>query len=332
MRVIMLLAALLVAPLHAQDKAAPPKVTLTLEKATAAEAAAQIGNQSGITVLTLGEITGDVALDLKDIEVEAAVKALAEAVKGSWLRAYVIETEPPAEPPTADQLADRLRAAGRDWFLRRSETELDLVQQRAREAAASQPKPPQPQPQPITAGNLMIDQVDMLKGPYHFETISLQLAGLSVPEAFDQFRLQSGYPVLVEEGLEGTLTLDVKDEKLSKVLEALAGQLHAQWHVIYLVGQPREMTPDEMERRVSEGLQQAAGWFFQQPLEKRQQIMQQATDRVKNLSPDVKNEIRQSPWAPRITQRVMGFVTTLTPEQRREVSPLLKAFVQIVGQ
>jgi len=328
MRAMMLLAALLVAPLHAQDKAAPAKVTLQLDKAKAADAAAQIGEQSGVTVLPRGEITGEVTLDLKGVEVEAAVKALAEAVKGSWLRAYVIETQPPAEPPTADQLAERLQNAWRAWFLRRSDTDLDLVQQRAREAAANEPRQ-----QPVADGQkIMFDPVGMLRGPFHFETISLQLAAVSPQEALDQFMLQSGYPVLLAQGLEGTVTLDVKDGELDKLLDTLAEQLQARWHVFYLVGQPREMTPDEMEQRVTEGMQQAAGWFFQQPPEKRQQIMQQASDRVKNLPPEVRDQIRQSPWAPRITQRVIAFVTTLTPEQRREVSPLLKAFVQIVGQ
>jgi hypothetical protein len=178
----------------------------------------------------------------------------------------------------------------------------------------------------------MFDPVDMLKGPYQFETITLQLKAAPAQDAVDQFRLQSGYPVLLEEGLPGTVTLDVKDEKLDKVLDAIAAPLQAKWHAFYLVGEPREMTPDEIEQRVADGLQQAANWFFQQPPEKRGEIMQQAADRMNNLPPEVRDQIRQSPLAPRITQRVMGFVTTLTPDQRREVSPLLKAFVKIVGQ
>jgi len=332
----MLAAVILAASAHAQEKDAAPKVTLKLEQATIPDAAAQIAAQAGVDVLVVGDIKDEVSLDLKDVEVEAAVESVAEACQGSWLRLYAIQTEKTAgQKETAEQLLERLQAAWRAWFLRRTEEELDAFGRRAREAAAAEQQQQQGQPQqPAPAGGdtIMWDPLDMVRGPFHLEQITLQLQGAPAQDAVDKFMLESGYPVLLEQGLEGAVTLDVKAEKLSRILDAVAEQLAARWRMSYLIAQPHEMTADEMQQRLTQGLGQLAGWFFGLPPDQRQRIMDQTVQRLQNIPPEARDRIKQSAWAPRIMQTVMLSVTQLTPDQRREVSPLLRGLAGLLGQ
>jgi type II secretory pathway component GspD/PulD (secretin) len=332
----MLAAVIVAASAHAQEKDHAPKVTLKLEKATISEAAAQISTQAGVDVLVVGDIKDEITLDLKDADVEAAVSSVAEACQGSWLRTYAIETGKAAgQKEGAEQVLERLRMTWRTWFLRRTEEELDAFGERAREAAAAEQQQQQGQPQrpaPTAGDTIMWDPLEAVKGPFHLEQITLQLQGAPVQDAIDKFMLESGYPVLLEQGLEGAITLDVKAEKLSRILDAVAEQLAVHWRMLYLIGQPHEMTADEMQQRLTQGLEQLAGWFFGLPPDQRQTIMQQAVQRLQSIPAEDRDRMRQSPWAPRIMQTLMLSVTQLTPDQRREVSPLLKGLAGLLGQ
>jgi len=326
---LVLVAALLPAIALAQEEKTHT-VSLDVKDASVQELASMLGRATDVSVLVSPSITDTVSVKVDGVQLEDAVKAVAEAIKGSWLRAYVVEANDAAQSEeSADATLEKLQTAWRDWMFRCTDEELDGFRDRALAARQGQPlTPPQ-----ATAGNgIMFDGVDMVRGPFHVEEISLKLDGVSVRKALDQFTLQSGYMTLLSPGVEGQVTLDVTNEKLAGVLDAIAAQANAQWRPVYLIGQPREVTADEIDQFVAQQLQDRTAEFFQLPPEERQQIIQRISDRLANIPPEARTAIKNSPWAPRIMSRVMQFVLTLTPDQRREVAPLLQGVGRLMSQ
>ncbi len=301
---------------------------LDVTDAPVIELARCVTRASGITVLAT-ESTGRVGLKGDFPNVESVVRATAEAIDGSWLRTYVIEPvgQVPAEEETAADVLGRLQVAWRDWMLSRSDEELDAFRDRALAARGGAVTAPQP----TATGGLMFDMVDVLQSPFHAEQVSLKLDAVEAPEALAQFTLGCGYITLLSPDVTGAVTLDVTEEELPKVLDVLCAQVNAQWRPLYILGKARDVPPDEMEQRFTQMLEQGAAEFWKQPPEDRARIIQRITDRMAQVPPDVRSAIKSSPWTSRIMGRAMQFVFTLTPDQRREIAPLLQSTAKLVG-
>jgi len=308
----------------------PPKLTLDATDASLAEVVPMMSTATGVTILaTESAAQARVTVDLADVDVDPAVQAVAEAIDGSWLRTYVIE--PAGQEPveeTASSVIDRLQVAWRDWMLSRTDEELDAFRERAVASMGGAAVGPQP----TAAGGVLFDVVDMLQAPFHAEQVSLKLEAVEVPQALAQFTLGCGYIALLSPDVTGPVTLDVTNEELPKVLDALCAQVNAHWRPLYLIGKAREVSPTEMEQRFSQMLEQGAAEFWKQPPEERARIIQRITDRMANIPPEVQTAVKSSPWTSRLMGRAMQFVFTLTPDQRREIAPLLQGAVKLFGQ
>ena len=314
----------------AQEKQAD-KLSLDVTNQAVREVAKTLVVATGVTVLptqTAGEATATVKVT--DAKLEDAVKAVADAIDGSWLRAYVIE--PAGQEPgeeTIDDVLERLQVAWRDWMLTCTDEELDAFRERTVAAIATGGAPTPPQE--TAGGGLMVDLVGTLQGPFHAEQVSLKLDAADIREALKQFTLQSGYITLLSADVTGKVTLDVTNEELPKALDAICAPANAKWRLLYIIGKPREVTPDEMEQRVMEMVQRGAEDFWKQPPEQRQQIMQRITEGMGSIPPEARNAIKNSPWTGRIMGRVMQFIFTLTPDQRREIAPLMQGIGKLMA-
>ncbi|MBM3476999.1 MAG: hypothetical protein FJX75_27330 [Armatimonadetes bacterium] len=327
--IVALVVALALPAICVAQEQKPDKLSLDVTDQAVTEVAKTLADASGVTVLPT-QAAGEAKATVKvtDVDLEAAVTAVAEAIDGSWLRTYVIE--PAGESttePTIDIVVERLQIAWRDWMLSCTNEELDAFRERALAAMDGPPTPPQP----TATGGIMFDVVDTLRGPFHAEQITLKLDAADIREALKQFTLQSGYITLLSDGVTGQVTLDVTDEKLPKVLDAICAATNAKWRPLYVLGKAREITPDEMEQRLTDMLQRGADEFFKLPPDQRQQIIQRLTERMNSIPPEARDAIRNSPWTGRIMGRVMQFMFNLTPDQRREIAPLMQGFGKLMG-
>ncbi|MBM3499788.1 MAG: hypothetical protein FJX74_14100 [Armatimonadetes bacterium] len=310
--------------------AEPKKLTLDVTDDTLAEVVLVMSEASGVTILATDTASQSLlSLSLPEGDVETAVQAVAQAIDGSWLRTYVIEPagqEPPEE--TAADIIGRLQVAWRDWMLSRTDEELDAFRERA---LASMGGPPIA-PQPTAGGGMMFDVVEMLQAPFHAERISLKVEAVDVRQALGQFTLGCGYTVLLSPEVTGQVSLDATDEELSAILDALCEPVNAQWRPLYLIGKAREVSSTEMEQRFTQMLEQGVTEFWKQPPEDRARIVQRIADRMANIPPEVQTAVKNSPWTSRLMGRAMQFVFTLTPDQRREIAPILQGAVKLFGQ
>jgi hypothetical protein len=112
---ILVLAGLCAGAFAQGDKPAP-KITLSVAGEPAAAVAAKLTEQGGVQVGVAGACTATPTLDLTDATLEDAVKAFAESIEASWIRAYVLEKQPPATPYTADQLLAGLANQRATWY------------------------------------------------------------------------------------------------------------------------------------------------------------------------------------------------------------------------
>jgi len=305
-------------------------ITLELDGVAVADAAAQLADQAGVPVLVAEHVTGTVTLQLEGVDLETAVRQVAEAVAGSWLRTYVVEPqEATPEEYSASDLLGRLRLAWRDWLLRRSDEELAALRERAG-PGSSVLGPAQVEQTPT--GGTVVDVVRMVSAPFHEERVTLDLQDVPFRDALDAFTLQSGYLALAPDGVDGVVQAQLTDQPVDEALSTLCRAAQATCRRVYVIGQPQELTPDEVEQWFARMLEHSSARFWQMPPEQRRELVQRAANRMDNLPEDVRQRIGSSPWAPRVMQRVVQYVTQLTPEQRREVAPLLQAFGRLVGQ
>jgi len=93
-----------------------PKVTLDVTDQPAADVAADITKQSSVQVGVVSPCTALATVKVTDVKTEPAVKAFGEAIEASWIRAYVLESAPPATPWTADQLYAGMNNQRENWF------------------------------------------------------------------------------------------------------------------------------------------------------------------------------------------------------------------------
>ncbi len=109
---------LAVIPALAQEDGAAVEalVNMTADQWTAGEVAAEIDEQTGVQVAVTEWTEGSVTGTLSDFTVEQAVSSMGQAANTSWVRFYLLESAPPAEPYTASELIVMLQEARSAWF------------------------------------------------------------------------------------------------------------------------------------------------------------------------------------------------------------------------
>ena len=188
------------------------------------------------------------------------------------------------------------------------------------------------------------DELRGLLMPARFDTISLDLQDVSLADAVQAFTAASGFLVIVDQGIDGTVTLQLEDEEAEEAVAALAAAVGAQWRPFYLLGQPRELTQPEVaerqqqfeQRRQQFGQQRdqmfarMLGEFWQMSPQDRAQRVQQMAERIESIPPERMQRAQR--MMSRMLPRVTDYASTLTPEQRLELKPLLQAMARVAGQ
>jgi hypothetical protein len=180
------------------------------------------------------------------------------------------------------------------------------------------------------AGGVRLDIVAMANGPFHLETVTLKLDAVPLQEALDQLTLKTGYLTLLAPDMGGQVTLEVTEARLPDVLDAIGEQASCRWRPQYVIGQPRDLPPDEVEQRFSDMLREGATQFWQRPPAERADMVQRAAGLLGSLPPDARAAVQGSTLAPRLMGVVMNYVMTLTPDQRREVTPILQGLAKLM--
>ena len=228
------------------DEGARATVTLTATDQSVRACAAAITEQTGVQVAVTQNTNQQLNGTLEGVGVEGAVSLLAAGAQATWLRAYTIERQAPETPYTAEELIDRLDVARRAFWeslgrgafwenLTAEERRVLLMEWRARSGAPGDAQPPTDGGAPVEApagtpgpgvmegpgGGVAPlpdaagprdpmryhDPVRDLLMPLRSDTISLDLADVPLDGAVREFTLQSGFLVIVDEGLDGVVTL-----------------------------------------------------------------------------------------------------------------------------
>lgn len=363
-----------------QPAADEPRVTLEAVNQSVQEVAAAITAQTGIQVAVTANTVKVLNGSLQDRTVEDAVKLLAEGAQASWVRAYILEKQPPEVPYTAEELLAMLGEL-RTYFWENLDDEQrrELFEQwRTRlvpedeeqpagedgqgpqrgprgfffgfnvglpGGAVYRPQPPEGQQEAGGPGGpggrdffmRYTDPVRNVLMPARFETITLDLEGASIDEALDEFTRQSGFLVLTAEELEGTVTVHLENAPLAEALDAIAAAAGVSWRPFYVLGQPRELTAEELAARQQE-MEQRREAFFQRlwaefwamPPDERARWIQERVARYENVPPERRERLQRR--AQRRLPRLMEYAASLSPEQRLEIKPYLQAVARAAGQ
>lgn len=377
----------------AQEVKAPVKVTLQVTDEPVAKVAEKLTELTGIQIGVIAPGEAKVTLDLKEVTTEEAVKAFAEAFEASWLRAYVLESQPPAQPYTPEQLIAGLENQRENWFEslteeqraglmeswrgargpREGEGQAPVVMPGAgrstfgRRGPGGQPgqpgQPPAGQQAPAAGqgqqgqggpqgpgqgqggqrgGMRLFDPVGQLILPVRSETLTLELPGLPLNEAIFDLTTVSGFLVAAGGDVRGEVTLKAENKPLEEVIAEVAKAARGQWRPLYLLSVPRELTEAEQEQRMEQRFQSRWARYWAKSPEERGQDIQQQVERINRFAEMARRPAQDGQpnraaqglqrRGQRMLSRLATYSASLTPAQRMELKPLMRAMGAAIGQ
>jgi len=317
-----------------------PKVSLIAQDQPVPAVAKDVQNQSGVQVAVLPGADAPVSLEVKDATTEDAVEALCEAFEGSWMRAYIIETAPPDPAYTAEELAAAMGEFRQAWMESLTDDQRQALFAKWREAGEARRQQAQAEAQAQGQQDQggrpdrrrMEDPIRRLELAARQEKITLKLEGVPFLDAVYRFVYESGYLALPQQGLGGTVTVDLQDVPVQEALDKIAAAAGAKCRPFYLVAKPREFTQEEMDARREQGFQRMWSDFWQQTPDERAQRIQRMVDRIQNPRGGGRGGDRFARFAPRMLSRLTQYGATLDPERRMELKPLLQALGARINQ
>ncbi len=195
------------------------------------------------------------------------------------------------------------------------------------------------------------DPIRGLLLPGRSDTISVELTDVPLQEALTAFMLKSHMLVLADEDLTGAVSMQLTDAPLDEALDAIAEAAGAQWRIVYVVSEPRQLTEEEIaareadrEQRREERFNQRWDEFWAMTPEERaaevqervgwmerlaERIAERAAQRANDPNADTERQQRRFErmrrFGERMIERMTDYSNQLTPEQRLEIKPLLQA-------
>lgn len=351
-----------------------PKFSVSVDNKSLTDAAAEAGKQLGLTVLVVDRSTATVTLDVKDVKLEDAIAALADAGQSSWMRLYILERTPPATPYTGDQLAAMVQTLRAEWMATMTREELqDLrqqwadVQQMMRDAGA----PPMPGAgfynlrggfggaggaggagapgagAPGGGGGRRggfgptVDAIAPPNGlvlPVRADKFTLSVTSAPVKQLQYAFMRASGFFLLADEKVTGTVTVDLKNAKMKDVLAKIADATATKVRTVYLLTQPRPMTQDEQQAQQDQQIDNQLAQFWQMTPEERAQWVQNRVQQISRwadaaaANPGSRAAQMLSSRGPRMLDRMARGAANLTAEQRMELKPVMQALGRAINR
>ncbi|MEI6501174.1 MAG: hypothetical protein WCP21_09140 [Armatimonadota bacterium] len=309
-----------------------PKITLEAADKPVAEVLALIQAQAPKVQLCATQAsTANVTVKLTDASVEAAVKAVAKALKGTCLRGYIIERTGPGETPyTAADYIDFIKTARDEWRRRLTPEQTKALDERVRAyfRGLGQGGQEMPRPDALSYDDPLLRWTMSPTA----EKINLTADAVTVQQGCDLFMLESGYTVLVEAGVEGTVTLTGQGQELPPLLDKLAEAGKAKWREFYLVSQPVKLSEQEVDQRADKAFGEMWSGFWSSPPEERAKDIQRVVENLNGIPPVQIQFIKAMPIAQKMFARMFKATMTLTPAQRDEFQPIIQAVGKIMGQ
>ena len=309
-----------------------PKINVDVTDKPVADVLAQIQAQAPKVQLCATKATvANVTVKCTDASVDAALKAVAKALKGSCLRGYLIErTGPGATPYTAAEYIDFIKTARQEWRQRLTPEQTQAFDARAREHFRNLGQNGQDRPGP----DALSTDDPLLRWTLSptVEKINLTAAGLTMQQALDLFMFESGYTVLLEDGVEGTVTLSEQNQELAPVLDKLAEAGKAKWREFYIVSQPVKLSDAEQDQRADQAFGEMWSGFWSSPPAERAKDIERVVNGLKAIPPAQIQAIKAMPMAQKMFSRLMKATLSLSADQRHEFQPIMQAVGQIMGQ
>lgn len=335
----------------AQPPLPRPDLKATLEAAdqptaaVVAEVSKQIGAQVGIVGPGAPE---QVTLSLKDATPDDAVAALADALGASWVRSYVLESQPPATPFTPDQLLAGLTHQRDSWFEGLTDDQRQAIvamtmlslqpgANRPKIAGAGIAQPPQTGPGAGPGGPFQgrFDAVRQLILPQRTETVTLQLDNKPLAPALLDLITASKFVVAAGADLAGNVTLQAEQQPLEQVIAQIATAVQATWRPIYLLSVPRALSDAEMDNMLDDALQSRMAQFWSLPRERRAEEVQKWVGRLGqwgNMAkqtnadgqPSMMNRALKT-IGPKALMWMTQYSAGLSRDQRAELKPIVQA-------
>lgn len=337
---------------QAQETATKPqKITYEAQEEPLSKIVAALSEQMGIQIGVLGPAPERLSLSVKEATPDEAVKALAEAMQASWLRAYLLEAQPPAQPLTAEQILARLQEFLMSWIESLSSEQQEalaaqaFMQMQATTAGMAPPALPGAGKAILPASSPMErsrydDPARRLILPFRTEEVTLQLDNKPLKEALFALTKATGFLVAPEETLTGNVSLQAEKRPLEEVVEEIAEAIGAAWRPVYLVSIPRLMSEEERERMIEDFMRAQAQRFWAKPKEEREreiniwvQRLQRLSQIAKQPTPDgrpnlVSQMLKQ--YGPRLLAKMAEYSAELSTEQRMELKPLMRALGEAI--
>lgn len=348
------LSAILLATLAWAQPADAPRVTLKAIDEPVAQVAAELGEQIGAQVGLLGPCPATVSLTVQEATPEEAVAKLAEALGASWGRAYLLESQPPAQPWPAEDLFKGLENQRNRWLESLNETQrqglLAMVALSSRPPQGEGPKPPPlpggarasqaPAQDPFSRARM--DPVQQLLLPHRADKIALNLDNQPLEQSLYAFATASGFFMAAGADLAGEVTIHADQQPVEDVVEAIAAAAGAQWRKIYLMAVPREMSEAEFDETIKTGLAGMMQRYWARPpgeraaevgrwVERLGRWGQMAQQRGEDGQPNLITRGLQQ-LGPRAMSHLQQYSSSLSMEQRRELLPIVRALGQAINQ
>ena len=360
MGIVLMVTAVFLGGIAAEEEAADRvTVNLVAESEPVRSVAARITEQVEIQIAVTANTERNVTGQLAERTIDESAELLAAGSQASWMRAYMLESSPPEVPYSAEELLTKLTEARAAWMERLTDQQRQEVFGRIQRdgpgggfgellagpgGAVATVQAREGGPEGARGGAaVMMQQDDPIRRlllPGRTDTITLDLTDVSLEDALTQFTLNSRFLVVAEEGLDGTIALSLEDAPLADALEAIAEAAGAQWRPVYILGQPRQLTQAEMaqreeQREVRRDARFDQRWedFWQRTPQERAESIQRRVagvermaERVQNAPPERRERLvrRQA----RMFDRMVGYSTQISPEQRLELRPLLQAMAR----
>ncbi len=168
-------------------------------------------------------------------------------------------------------------------------------------------------------------------------SISLDLDDMPLAEALGRFFGAAGR-ILIAPGItEGSITVLAEEAPINEVLDQFAGNIEATWRPFYIISERRQLSEEEVEQRTEQRFQRGmAQLWAMTPADRAERInrmvegMTRMSQRLQDAPPE--RVARMKSRMNRRFGRMTQYSAKLTPEQRKELKPLLRAMGQMAQQ
>ena len=157
----------------------------------------------------------------------------------------------------------------------------------------------------------------------------MQADNLALADALFDFTTASGFLAVATTDLTGNVTLQADKMPIKDVLDKLAAAANAKWQPVYLLALPRVLSDAEVEARSEERFQRGWAQFWAKPAQERAKDIQDRVQRITQMAERAKDNPQMASRMQQMGGRMMGrmakYAAGLTPAQREEINPLIRA-------